>query len=57
MSFEIFADFGGWLSVAGAVFGDVGVSLFVAGAACGEILGDSRSTKCCVFSMQIPSQQ
>ena len=57
MSFEIFADVGGWLSVAGAVFGDVGVSLFVAGAACGEILGDSRSTKCCVFSMQIPSQQ
>ena len=35
--------------MAGAVFGEVGVSLFVAGAAFGDILGDSRSAKCCIF--------
>ena len=40
-----------WFFVAGAVFGEVGVSLFVAGAAIREILGDSRSAKCC-FSIQ-----
>ena len=33
----------------GAVIGGLGVSLFVAGAAFREILGDSRSAKCCVF--------
>ena len=36
--------------VVGAVFGKVGVSLFVAGAAFREILGDSRSAKCCIRS-------
>lgn len=36
--------------MAGFVFRDVGLSLFVAGAAFGEILGDSQSAKCCVFS-------
>ena len=39
--------------VAGAVFGEVGVSLFVAGAAFGDILGDSRSAKCCIFQYKI----
>ena len=39
--------------VAGAVFGEVGVSLFVAGAAFGDILGDSRSAKCCIFEYKI----
>ena len=42
--------------VAGAVFGEVGVSLFVAGAAFGDILGDSRSTKCCIFQYKIVSE-
>ena len=36
--------------VAGAVFGELGLSLFVAGAAFGDILGDSRSAKCCFFN-------
>ena len=35
--------------MAGAVFGEVGVSVFMAGAAFREILGDSRSAKCCIF--------
>ena len=35
--------------VAGAVFGEVGGWLFVAGAAPCDILGDSRSAKCCIF--------
>ena len=39
--------------MAGTVFGEVGVSLFVAGAACGDILGDSRSAKCCIFQYKI----
>ena len=39
--------------VAGAVFGEVGVSLFVAGAAFCEILGDSRSAKCCIFQYKM----
>ena len=39
--------------VAGAVFGEVGLSLFVAGAAFGDILGDSRSAKCCIFPYKI----
>ena len=39
--------------VAGAVFGEVGVWLFVAGAAFGDILGDSRSAKCCIFQYKI----
>ena len=39
--------------VTGAVFGEVGVWLFVAGAALGDILGDSRSTKCCIFQYKI----
>ena len=42
--------------VAGAVFGEVGLSLFVAGAAFGDILGDSRSTKCCIFQYKIVSK-
>ena len=40
------------LFVAGAVFGEVRVSLFVAGAVFGEIWNDSRSAKCCIFSIQ-----
>ena len=39
--------------VPGAVFGEVGVWLFVAGAAFGDILGDSRSPKCCIFQYKI----
>ena len=39
--------------VAGAVFGEVGVWLFVAGTAFGDILGDSRSAKCCIFQYKI----
>ena len=39
--------------MAGAVFGEVGLSLFVAGAAFGDILGDSRSAKCCIFQYKI----
>ena len=42
--------------VAGAVFAEVGVSLFVAGAAFGDILGDSRSAKCCIFQYKIVSE-
>ena len=42
--------------VAGAVFGEVGVSLFVAGAAFGDILGDSRSAKCCMFPYKMRLQ-
>ena len=42
--------------VAGAVFGEVGVWLFVAGAAFGDILGDSRSAKCCIFQYKIVSE-
>ena len=34
------------------LFGDVAVSLFVAGAVFGEIWNDSRSGKCCIFSIQ-----
>ena len=37
-------------------FIEVGVSLFVAGAAFGEILGDSRSEKCCIFQYKIVSK-
>ena len=42
--------------MAGAIFGEVGVSLFVAGAALGEILIDSRSAKCCIFSYKMRLQ-
>ena len=42
--------------VAGAVFGEVGVSLFVAGAAFGDILGDSRNAKCCIFPYKMRLQ-
>ena len=42
--------------MAGAVFGEVGVSLFVAGAEFGEILGDSRSEKSCIFQYKIVSK-
>ena len=42
--------------VAGAVFAEVGVSLFVAGAAFGDILGDSRGAKCCIFQYKIVSE-
>ena len=42
--------------VAGAVFGEVGVSLFVAGTAFREILGDSRSAKCCSFPYKMRLQ-
>ena len=40
---------GMWLFVAGAGFGAGGGCLFVAGAALRDILGDSRSAKCCIF--------
>ena len=39
--------------MAGIVFGEVGVRLFVAGAGFCDILGDSRSTKCCNFSYKM----
>ena len=42
--------------MAGAVFGEVGLSLFVAGAAFGDILGDGRSAKCCIFQYKIVSK-
>ena len=42
--------------MASAVFGEVGLSLFVAGAAFGDILGDSRSVKCCIFQYKIVSK-
>ena len=42
--------------MAGAVFGEVGVWVFVAGAAFGDILGDSRSAKCCIFQYKIVSK-
>ena len=42
--------------VAGAVFGEVGVWLFVAGAAFGDILGDSRSAKRCIFPYKMRLQ-
>ena len=42
--------------VAGAVFGEVGVWLFVAGATFRAILGDSRSTKCCIFPYKMRLQ-
>ena len=39
--------------VTGEVFGEVGVGLFVAGAAFGDILGDIRNAKCCIFQYKI----
>ena len=42
--------------VAGAIFGEVGVSLFVAGAECWEILGESRSAKCCIIPYKVRRQ-
>ena len=42
--------------MAGAVFGELGMSLFVAGAAFGDILGDSRSAKCCFFQYKMRLQ-
>ena len=42
--------------VAGAVFGEVGGWLFVAGAAHRNILGDSRSAKCCILQCKIVSK-
>ena len=42
--------------VAGAVFGEGGVWLFVAGAALRDILGDSRSAKCCILQYKIVSK-
>ena len=42
--------------MAGTAFGEVGVSLFVAGAALGEILIDSPSAKCCIFSYKMRLQ-
>ena len=42
--------------VAGAVFGEVGGRLFVAGAAHRDILGDSRSAKCCILQYKIVSK-
>ena len=41
--------------VAGAVFGEVGGWLFVTGAALRDILGDSRSAKCCILQYKIVS--
>ena len=45
-----------WFCVAGAVFGEVGGWLFVAGAAHRDILGDSRSAKCCILQYKIVSK-
>ena len=47
-----------WLAfcVAGAVFGEVRVGLFLAGAALRDILGDSRSAKCCILQYKIVSK-
>ena len=42
--------------MAGAVFGELGFPLFVAGAAFGDILGDSRSAKCCIFQYKMRLQ-
>ena len=42
--------------MAGAVFAEVGVWLFVAGTAFRDILGDSRSAKCCIFRYKIVSK-
>ena len=42
--------------VAGAVFGEVRVGLFVAGAALRDIMGDSRSAKCCILQYKIVSK-
>ena len=68
----VFGEVGGWLRigndvsyvtqwwhsfyVAGAVFGEVGGWLFVAGAALRDILGDSRSAKCCILQYKIVSK-
>ena len=45
-----------WFCVAGAVFGEVGGWLFVAGALLRDILGDSRSAKCCILQYKIVSK-
>ena len=42
--------------VAGAVFGEVRAGLFVTGAALRDILGDSRSAKCCILQYKIVSK-
>ena len=42
--------------MAAAVFHEVGVLHFVAGAAFGDILGDSRSAKCCIFPYKMRLQ-
>ena len=42
--------------MAGAVFGEARVGLFVAGAALRDILGDSRSAKCCILQYKIVSK-
>ena len=42
--------------MAGAVFGEVRVGLFVAGAALRDILGDSRSAKCCILQYKSVSK-
>ena len=38
-----------WFCVAGAVFAELGGWLFVTGAALRDILGDSRTAKCCIL--------
>ena len=52
----VFGEAGVWLFVAGAVFGEGGVWLFVAGAPLRDILGDSRSAKCCILQYKIVSK-
>ena len=42
--------------MAGAVFGEVRVGLVVAGAALRNILGYSRSAKCCILQYKIVSK-
>ena len=42
--------------VAGAVFGEVRVGLFMTVAALRDILGDSRSAKCCILQYKIVSK-
>ena len=38
------------------IFGEVRVGLFVTGAALRDILGDSRSAKCCILQYKIVSK-
>ena len=45
-----------WFCVAGAVFGEVWGWLFLTGAALRDVLGESRSAKCCILQYKIVSK-